>query len=170
LAESLNSEALILRLRRDRLQSARVSCSLEQFGWYGMDYRCKVYPNPYFCIQLTTSREGILVGLNTSTKIKLIQYRTNINGRSTNLQLLLFKVLDALTFVTTFTAQFLLTRDGSHLAVGLGALLYAWSEMQGVHLLNGGTAMGPWLTSLAFSSTQAANVSLRLVGLMDRST
>lgn len=38
------------------------------------------------------------------------------------------------------------------LAVGLGSLLYAWSEMQGVHLLNNGSANGSWLTSLAFSS------------------
>lgn len=62
------------------------------------------------------------------------------------------------------------------LAVGLGPLLYAWSEMQGVHLLNSGTASQAWLTSLAFSSAQGAKSilafgrsdgSLNLVSLYD---
>ena len=40
------------------------------------------------------------------------------------------------------------------MAVGLGSLLYAWSDMAGVHLLNNGSINGAWLTSLAFSSNQ----------------
>jgi meiosis-specific APC/C activator protein AMA1 len=40
------------------------------------------------------------------------------------------------------------------LAVGLGPVLYSWSDMQGVHLLNPGSPNGSHLTSLAFSSTQ----------------
>ena len=44
--------------------------------------------------------------------------------------------------------------------MGLGSLLYAWSDMQGVHLLNGGTSNGSWLTSLAFSSTQGGKCIL----------
>ncbi|TAQ88216.1 hypothetical protein B7494_g3459 [Chlorociboria aeruginascens] len=62
------------------------------------------------------------------------------------------------------------------LAVGLGTLLYAWSEMQGVHLLNNGRMNQSWLTSLAFSSTQGcksilafgrSDGSLNLMSLYD---
>lgn len=40
------------------------------------------------------------------------------------------------------------------LAVGLGNLLYGWSESTGVNILNAGLGDGSWLTSLAFSSEQ----------------
>lgn len=40
------------------------------------------------------------------------------------------------------------------LAVGLGNLLYGWSESSGVTLLNAGIKDGSWLTSVAFSSEQ----------------
>jgi meiosis-specific APC/C activator protein AMA1 len=62
------------------------------------------------------------------------------------------------------------------LAVGLGPLLYAWSEMQGVHLLNAGPQNGSWITSLAFSSvsggksilaTGRSDGSLTLMSLYD---
>jgi meiosis-specific APC/C activator protein AMA1 len=66
-------------------------------------------------------------------------------------------VLDAPNLRDDFYCSVLAYSATSHtLAVGLGSLLYAWSEMAGVHLLHGGTANGSWLTSLAFSSTQGA--------------
>ena len=40
------------------------------------------------------------------------------------------------------------------LAVGLGSLLYGWSETSGVSLINAGVGDGSWLTSVAFSSEQ----------------
>lgn len=39
-------------------------------------------------------------------------------------------------------------------------MLYAWSEMQGVHVLNDGNGSGAWLTSTAFSSTQGCKCIL----------
>ncbi|ATZ49293.1 Bcama1 [Botrytis cinerea B05.10] len=68
-----------------------------------------------------------------------------------------FKVLDAPNLRDDFYCSVLAYSGTSHtLAVGLGSLLYAWSEMAGVHLLHGGTSNASWLTSLAFSSTQGA--------------
>jgi meiosis-specific APC/C activator protein AMA1 len=49
---------------------------------------------------------------------------------------------------------------GHTLAVGLGSLLYAWSELQGVHPLHSGILDGSWLTSLAFSSAQGCKCIL----------
>lgn len=40
------------------------------------------------------------------------------------------------------------------LAVGLGGLLYGWSESSGVSLINAGVGDGSFLTSMAFSSEQ----------------
>ncbi|KAH8194801.1 hypothetical protein TruAng_011033 [Truncatella angustata] len=40
------------------------------------------------------------------------------------------------------------------LAIGLGNLLYGWSEPTGTSLLNPGVRDGSWLTSVAFSSTE----------------
>ncbi|KAL3425457.1 WD repeat domain-containing protein [Phlyctema vagabunda] len=66
-----------------------------------------------------------------------------------------FKVLDAPNLRDDFYCSVLAYSATCHtLAVGLGALLYAWSEMTGVHLLHGGTGNNSWLTSLAFSSPQ----------------
>jgi meiosis-specific APC/C activator protein AMA1 len=66
-----------------------------------------------------------------------------------------FKVLDAPNLRDDFYCSVLAYSAPCHtLAVGLGSLLYAWSEMAGVHLLNSGCINGAWLTSLAFSSTQ----------------
>lgn len=56
-------------------------------------------------------------------------------------------------------------------------MLYAWSEKQGVHLLNAGSVSGSWLTSIAFSSTQGCKCilafgrsdgTLTLMSLYDR--
>ncbi|KAI6088729.1 WD40 repeat-like protein [Hypoxylon rubiginosum] len=46
------------------------------------------------------------------------------------------------------------SRSCGTLAVGLGNLLYGWSESSGVTLLNAGLKDGSWLTSVAFSSDQ----------------
>jgi meiosis-specific APC/C activator protein AMA1 len=46
------------------------------------------------------------------------------------------------------------------LSVGLGNLLYGWSEPDGVKLLNRGSNDGSYLTSLAFSSTQGGKCIL----------
>ncbi|KAK2627596.1 hypothetical protein QTJ16_003562 [Diplocarpon rosae] len=87
------------------------------------------------------------------------------------------RILDAPNLRDDFYCSVLAYSKTCHtLAVGLGSMLYAWSEMQGVHLLNGGTTNGSWLTSLAFSSTQGAKSilafgksdgSLSLVSLYD---
>lgn len=42
------------------------------------------------------------------------------------------------------------------LAIGLGGLLYGWSETTGVSLLNAGVRDGSWLTSVTFSSAGGA--------------
>ncbi|KAI9049684.1 hypothetical protein LZ554_005840 [Drepanopeziza brunnea f. sp. 'monogermtubi'] len=86
-------------------------------------------------------------------------------------------ILDAPNLRDDFYCSVLAYSKTCHtLAVGLGSMLYAWSEMQGVHLLNGGTTNGSWLTSLAFSSTQGhksilafgkSDGSLSLVSLYD---
>ncbi|CZR52594.1 related to meiosis-specific APC/C activator protein AMA1 [Phialocephala subalpina] len=68
-----------------------------------------------------------------------------------------FKVLDAPHLRDDFYCSVLAYSSTCHtLAVGLGPLLYAWSEMQGVHLLNSAPTNQSWLTSLAFSSAQGA--------------
>ncbi|KAL2073024.1 hypothetical protein VTL71DRAFT_10348 [Oculimacula yallundae] len=87
------------------------------------------------------------------------------------------RILDAPNLRDDFYCSVLAYSKTCHtLAVGLGSMLYAWSEMQGVHLLNGGTTNGSWLTSLAFSSTQGkksilafgkSDGSLNLVSLYD---
>ena len=65
------------------------------------------------------------------------------------------RVLDAPNLRDDFYCSVLAYSVTCHtLAVGLGNLLYAWSEAQGVHLLNSGNSNGSHLTSLAFSSVQ----------------
>lgn len=54
------------------------------------------------------------------------------------------------------------------LAVGLGNTLYAWTEGTGVHVMHKSTANGVWLTSIAFSSTEAAK-SILAIGRSDGS-
>ncbi|KAE9376087.1 WD40 repeat-like protein, partial [Stipitochalara longipes BDJ] len=78
-------------------------------------------------------------------------------------------ILDAPNLRDDFYCSVLAYSATCHtLAVGLGPLLYAWSEMQGVHLLNGGTPSGAWLTSIAFSSTQGCK-SILAFGRSDSS-
>ncbi|KAH7407215.1 WD40-repeat-containing domain protein [Cadophora sp. MPI-SDFR-AT-0126] len=103
--------------------------------------------------------------------------KTPSADESRNLPAAPFKVLDAPNLRDDFYCSVLAYSKTCHtLAVGLGSMLYAWSEMQGVHLLNGGTTNGSWLTSLAFSSTQGKKTilafgksdgSLNLVSLYD---
>ncbi|OIW25801.1 WD40 repeat-like protein [Coniochaeta ligniaria NRRL 30616] len=72
-----------------------------------------------------------------------------------------FKVLDAPNLKDDFYCSLLAYSPNCHtLVVGLGNLLYAWSERNGVRLLNGGTRDGAWLTSVAFSSTQGCKAIL----------
>lgn len=71
-----------------------------------------------------------------------------------------YKVLDAPNLRDDFYCSVLAySYTAQTLAVGLGHLLYAWSEKQGVHLLNAGED-GTWLTSIAFSSTQGCKCIL----------
>ncbi|KAI1770575.1 WD40 repeat-like protein [Hypoxylon cercidicola] len=66
-----------------------------------------------------------------------------------------FKVLDAPGLRDDFYCSIMAySRTCSTLAVGLGNLLYGWSESSGVTLLNAGIKDGSWLTSVAFSSEQ----------------
>ncbi|KAI0020361.1 WD40 repeat-like protein [Xylariomycetidae sp. FL0641] len=68
------------------------------------------------------------------------------------------------------------SKNCNTLAVGLGNLLYGWSESSGVTLLNAGRKDASWLTSLAFSSELGgksilafgrSNGSLSLLSLFD---
>ncbi|KAI0425161.1 WD40-repeat-containing domain protein [Xylaria sp. FL1042] len=64
-----------------------------------------------------------------------------------------FKVLDAPGLRDDFYCSIMdYSRSCNTLAVGLGNLLYGWSEATGVTLLNAGVKDGSWLTSVAFSS------------------
>ncbi|KAI1371726.1 WD40 repeat-like protein [Hypoxylon crocopeplum] len=66
-----------------------------------------------------------------------------------------FKVLDAPGLRDNFYCSVMAySRTCNTLAVGLGNLLYGWSESSGVTLLNAGLKDGSWLTSVAFSSDQ----------------
>ncbi|KAI0834040.1 WD40 repeat-like protein [Hypoxylon sp. FL0890] len=66
-----------------------------------------------------------------------------------------FKVLDAPGLRDDFYCSIMsYSRTCNTLAVGLGNLLYGWSESSGVTLLNTGLKDGSWLTSVAFSSDQ----------------
>ncbi|TQS37952.1 hypothetical protein Golomagni_01553 [Golovinomyces magnicellulatus] len=78
----------------------------------------------------------------------------NINtDEARNLPLTPFKILDAPNLRDDFYCSVLAYSATCHtLAVALGPLLYAWSELRGVQLLNSRSANGSWLTSLAFSS------------------
>jgi hypothetical protein len=70
-------------------------------------------------------------------------------------------VLDAPNLRDDFYCSVLAYSSTCHtLAVGLGELLYAWSELAGVHLLHAGNRNSSWLTSLAFSSTQGTKAVL----------
>ncbi|RKF73303.1 Meiotic fizzy-related protein 2 [Golovinomyces cichoracearum] len=70
-----------------------------------------------------------------------------------NLPLTPFKILDAPNLRDDFYCSVLAYSETCHtLAVALGPLLYAWSELRGVQLLNSRSANGSWLTSLGFSS------------------
>ncbi|TVY15445.1 putative WD repeat-containing protein [Lachnellula arida] len=87
--------------------------------------------------------------------------RSSITKESRTLPLAPFKVLDAPNLRDDFYCSVLAYSATCHtLAVGLGTLLYAWSEMQGVHLLHTGTQNGSHLTSLAFSSAQGGKCVL----------
>lgn len=48
------------------------------------------------------------------------------------------------------------------LAVGLGNVLYSWSEGTGVRVMHGYALEGVWLTSLAFSSMEGAKSILAI--------
>ncbi|RWA07104.1 hypothetical protein EKO27_g7996 [Xylaria grammica] len=64
-----------------------------------------------------------------------------------------FKVLDAPGLRDDFYCSIMdYSKSCNTLAVGLGNLLYGWSEATGVTLLNAGVKDGSWLTSVAFSS------------------
>lgn len=66
-----------------------------------------------------------------------------------------FKVLDAPGLRDDFYCSIMAySKTCNTLAVGLGNLLYGWSESSGVTLLNAGIKDGSWLTSVAFSSEQ----------------
>ncbi|RYP19670.1 hypothetical protein DL767_009604 [Monosporascus sp. MG133] len=66
-----------------------------------------------------------------------------------------FRVLDAPGLRDDFYCS-IMAYDANcdTLAVGLGNLLYGWSESTGVTLMNAGLGDGSWLTSVAFSSEQ----------------
>ncbi|KAI1815074.1 WD40 repeat-like protein [Poronia punctata] len=88
-----------------------------------------------------------------------------------------FKVLDAPGLRDDFYCSVMdYSKASNILAVGLGNLLYGWSEASGVTLLNSGVKDGSWLTSVAFSSEEGAksilafgrsNGSLSLMSLFD---
>ncbi|KAH9886408.1 WD40 repeat-like protein [Xylariomycetidae sp. FL2044] len=68
-----------------------------------------------------------------------------------------FKVLDAPGLRDDFYCSIMdYSKSCNTLAVGLGNLLYGWSESSGVTLLNAGAKDGSWLTSVAFSSDQGS--------------
>lgn len=88
-----------------------------------------------------------------------------------------FKVLDAPGLRDDFYCSIMAYSPTCNtLAVGLGNLLYGWSEHTGVSLLNPGVKDGSWLTSVAFSSSQGqksilafgrSNGALSLLSLFD---
>ncbi|KAI1078611.1 WD40 repeat-like protein [Whalleya microplaca] len=88
-----------------------------------------------------------------------------------------FKVLDAPGLRDDFYCSIMAySRSRNTLAVGLGNLLYGWSESSGVTLLNAGIKDGSWLTSVAFSSDEGgkcilafgrSNGALSLMSLFD---
>ncbi|TRX91093.1 hypothetical protein FHL15_008075 [Xylaria flabelliformis] len=88
-----------------------------------------------------------------------------------------FKVLDAPGLRDDFYCSVMdYSRSCNTLAMGLGNLLYGWSERTGVSLLNAGVKDGSWLTSVAFSSEQGhksilafgrSNGGLSLLSLFD---
>ncbi|KAK3493213.1 WD40-repeat-containing domain protein [Neurospora crassa] len=88
-----------------------------------------------------------------------------------------FKVLDAPNLRDDFYCSILsYSATCRTLAVGLGDLLYGWSESRGVRLLNAGTQDDCHLTSVAFSSADGhkailaygrSNKTLGLMSLLD---
>lgn len=87
--------------------------------------------------------------------------------------LLLARILSAPDLRDDFYCSVLaFTPTCETIAVGLGDLLYRWTEEDGAKLLNGSRDSGVWLTSLAFSSTQgeksilAFGRSNNMLGLM----
>ncbi|KAK4236449.1 WD40-repeat-containing domain protein [Achaetomium macrosporum] len=72
-----------------------------------------------------------------------------------------FKVLDAPNLRDDFYCSNLAySPTAQTLAVGLGNLLYGWSETRGVQLLNAGTDADCYLTSLSFSSSEGCKAIL----------
>lgn len=81
-------------------------------------------------------------------------YIIQMTGRPV-LTLTISRVLDAPGLRDDFYCSIMAySRTCNTLAVGLGNLLYGWSESSGVTLLNTGLKDGSWLTSVAFSSDQ----------------
>ncbi|KAK3902087.1 WD40 repeat-like protein [Staphylotrichum tortipilum] len=79
-----------------------------------------------------------------------------------------FKVLDAPNLRDDFYCSILAYSATSQtLAVGLGNLLYGWSEARGVQLLNAGTDPDCHLTSLSFSSDEGCK-SILAFGRSDK--
>ena len=78
------------------------------------------------------------------------------------------RVLDAPNLRDDFYCSILAYSTTSRtLAVGLGNLLYGWSEARGVQLLNGGTDPDYHLTSLSFSSAEGCK-SILAFGRSDK--
>ncbi|KAK3684313.1 WD40 repeat-like protein [Podospora appendiculata] len=103
--------------------------------------------------------------------------KTTKQAETRTLPLAPFKVLDAPNLRDDFYCSILsYSATCRTLAVGLGDLLYGWSERGGVQLLHAGTQDDCHLTSVAFSSTEGgkcilafgrSNKSLTLMSLYD---
>ncbi|CAG8957758.1 hypothetical protein HYFRA_00000096 [Hymenoscyphus fraxineus] len=117
---------------------------------------------PSACARTDSGVEQKTVWKGTEWIMSSQDQKTRVTQEVRNLPMAPFnRVLDAPNLRDDFYCSVLAYSATCHtLAVGLGALLYAWSEMQGVHLLNGGTINGSWITSLAFSSSQGGKCIL----------
>lgn len=84
-------------------------------------------------------------------------FKYDITHPYTGIRLTLVRILDAPGLRDDYYCSVMAYSPTCNvLAIGLGGLLYGWSETTGATLLNSGVRDGSWLTSIAFSSPGGA--------------
>ncbi|KAI1759094.1 WD40 repeat-like protein [Hypoxylon sp. FL1150] len=132
---------LALALKIDRVQR------IFDFDGYSTFPRCRRYKGGPSLRETTASWTG--------SEWRSDHHVPNTHKEERTLPNAPFKVLDAPGLRDDFYCSIMAySRSCGTLAVGLGNLLYGWSESSGVTLLNAGLQDGSWLTSVAFSSDQ----------------
>ncbi|OAA46248.1 WD40 repeat-like-containing domain protein [Metarhizium rileyi] len=127
-----------------------------------------------FALEMTFFRKILEFNLTPSDSFSLAPPAglIMVNGSQSSMRSLPvapFKVLDAPNLRDDFYCSVLAYSPSCQtLAIGLGNIVYTWSEKDGVRSVNGSSQDGTWLTSISFSSAEG-NKGLFAAGRSDGS-